>query len=336
MVAEMTAITPLLDVQDLHVSFDLSPNGTLHAVQGITFKLLPGEKMGLVGESGCGKTTAMLALMGLLPPTATLSGSVRLGGEDLLAKGEESVMPHRWRDIAMVFQSSMNAFNPVQTIGSQIREPMELHGTATGRSARDRVHELLELVGITGSRADRYPHEFSGGMRQRAAIAMALACDPKVLLADEPTTALDAMAQAQVLELLDRVSSERDIAVILVTHDLPVVSQLCDRMAVMYAGRIVEQGPVRELYNHPLHPYTRLLYEAMPDLSGRAMATIPGEPPRLDHEVHGCPFAPRCPFAFDRCISEEPQLIVIQAGHRAACHLNAPAGMPSQPIEGPR
>jgi peptide/nickel transport system ATP-binding protein len=196
----MTA--PLLQVEDLNVWFDLSRGGELHAVQGVDFELQRGERMGLVGESGCGKTTAILALMGLLPPTASVAGRVALNGEDIMAEGEDTIRPHRWRDIAMVFQGAMNAFNPVRRIGEQIAEPMELHGIAEGKAARTQAANLLEQVGIPAARANRFPHELSGGMRQRAAIAMALACGPKVLLADEPTTALDVMIQAQVLELL--------------------------------------------------------------------------------------------------------------------------------------
>ena len=194
--------TPLLALEDLNVWFELPGGGELHAVRGVSFELEAGERFGLVGESGCGKTTAMLSIMGLLPPNATVAGEVRLDGENILARGEETVSPHRWNDIAMVFQGAMNAFNPVQTVGSQIEEPMHLHGVAEGKLARRQAEELLERVGIPKDRADRFPHEFSGGMRQRAAIAMALACEPKILLADEPTTALDVMVQAQILELL--------------------------------------------------------------------------------------------------------------------------------------
>jgi peptide/nickel transport system ATP-binding protein len=276
-----------------------------------------------VGESGCGKTTAILALMGLLPSSASVSGRVLLEGEDVLAKGEETVSPHRWRDIAMVFQGAMNAFNPVKTIGSQIVEPMELHGVASGQAARAQAAELLELVGISGSRGARYPHEFSGGMRQRAAIAMALACRPKVLLADEPTTALDVMVQAQILELLVRLTNDLGLAMILVTHDLPVVAQVCGRAAVMYAGRIAESGPMDTLFHDPRHPYTRMLFQATPDLYGDDQVTsIPGAPPRLDREMTGCPFQPRCDSAFSRCSDQEPALRAVGDARAAACHLN--------------
>jgi peptide/nickel transport system ATP-binding protein len=313
---------PLLLVEDLHVWFDL-PGGELHAVQGVTFELLEGGRLGLVGESGCGKTTTILALMGLLPPNASVSGRVLLRGENILEEGEATVAPHRWKDIAMVFQGAMNAFNPVKRIGDQIAEPMELHGLAQGRTAQERVGSLLEMVGITRDRANRYPHEFSGGMRQRAAIAMALACDPKIILADEPTTALDVMVQGQILELLEGLTNELGVALVLVTHDLSVVAQTCSRAAVMYAGRIAEAGPVSELFHTPRHPYTRLLFSATPDPYGEdEVASIPGVPPRLDKKIEGCPFQPRCDRAFEPCPTISPALIEVGSGHVAACHLN--------------
>ncbi len=318
----------MLTVSELHVWFGLPGGRELHAVRGIDFSVEAGERFGLVGESGCGKTTAMLALMGLLPPNASVAGQVLLDGDNLLARGEESAAPHRWREIAMIFQGAMNAFNPVQTIGNQIVEPMELHGVAEGKQALARARELLEVVGIPGDRVSRYPHEFSGGMRQRAAIAMALACTPKVLLADEPTTALDVMVQAQILELLTSLASDFGLALILVTHDLPIVAQVCDRAAVMYAGIVAELGSVDRLYHDPRHPYTRLLFAATPDLYGAsAVASIPGAPPRLDHELIGCPFAPRCDRAFSPCPTVTPRLLEVEPGHIAACHLNDPAIM---------
>ncbi|HEY7400673.1 MAG TPA: ABC transporter ATP-binding protein, partial [Actinomycetota bacterium] len=299
----MTA--PLLEVDDLHVWFDLPRGEQLHAVQGVSLSLRAGERYGLVGESGCGKTTTILALMGLLPSSATVSGRVLLDGEDLLESGEASMRPHRWKDVAMVFQGAMNALNPVQPVGAQLVEPMELHGIAEGDEAAARAGELLELVGIPAARASRYPHEFSGGMRQRAAIAMALACEPKVLLADEPTTALDVMVQAQILDLLRALSQDLRLALVFVTHDLPVIAELCDRAAVMYAGEIVEEGLVESLYHDPRHPYTRLLFGAIPDpLGERDVVSIAGAPPRLDRELVGCPFRPRCDVAFDRCAVE--------------------------------
>jgi oligopeptide/dipeptide ABC transporter ATP-binding protein len=284
-----------------------------------------GERLGLVGESGCGKTTTILALMGLLPPSASVAGSVRVDGTDILAGGEDSVRPHRWTDLAMVFQGAMNALNPVRNVISQIAEPIQLHGLGSAASARRRAGELLELVGIPAASGSRFPHEFSGGMRQRAAIAMALACEPKILLADEPTTALDVMVQAQILELLVRLSGELGLALVLVTHDLPVVAQVCQRAGVMYAGEIVETGPVDSLYHDTRHPYTRLLFAATPDLYGdEAVASIPGTPPRLDQPVTGCPFQPRCDVVLERCAARRPALRAVGAGHLAACHRNDP------------
>jgi peptide/nickel transport system ATP-binding protein len=314
---------PLLDVIDLHVWFDLGMGEELHAVQGASFALEVGQRFGLVGESGCGKTTAILALMGLLPSSASVAGQVLLDGEDILGGGEESVRRYRWKDIAMVFQGAMNALNPVRRVGDQIVEAIEFHGVATGTAARKAVGELMERVGIPAAAADRYPHEFSGGMRQRAMLAMALSCHPRILLADEPTTALDVMVQAQILELLLGLTRDLGLTLVLVTHDLPVVAQVCDRAAVMYAGEIVEQAGVETLFHEPAHPYTRLLVAATPDLYAEdEVVSIPGAPPRLDRPITGCPFRPRCDSAIDRCQTERPRLDVIGPEHAAACHLN--------------
>jgi peptide/nickel transport system ATP-binding protein len=322
----------VLEVKGLHVWFQLPGGGELHAVQGVSFSLDAGERLGLVGESGSGKTTAILALMGLLPSTAAVAGQVRIDGTDILAGGEDSVRPHRWTDLAMVFQGAMNALNPVRRVAAQIAEPIQLHGRGSAAAARQRAGELLELVGIPAAAGQRYPHEFSGGMRQRAAIAMALACEPRVLLADEPTTALDVMVQAQILDLLIRLSQELGLALILVTHDLPLVAQACPRAAVMYAGRIVEAGPTDALYHATRHPYTRLLFAATPDLYGDdAVTSIPGTPPRLDRPVTGCPFQPRCDSAFEPCPVTRPALREVAAGHAAACHLNDQPAAPVPP-----
>ena len=316
----------LLKVSDLHVWFALPGGRELHAVQGVSFRLDPGERFGLVGESGCGKTTSILAMMGLLPPTASVAGEVRLAGRDILSGGEDSVRPHRWTDLAMVFQGAMNALNPVRTVAAQIAEPILLHGGGSAAAARKRAGELLELVGIPAASGARFPHEFSGGMRQRAAIAMALACEPKVLLADEPTTALDVMVQAQITDLLIRLCDELGLALVLVTHDLPVVAQVCQRAAVMYAGEIVETGSTDGLYHDTRHPYTRMLFAATPDLySDAEVRSIPGAPPRLDLPVTGCPFMPRCDSAMTRCAEERPLIRAVPDGsgeHLAACHLN--------------
>ena len=256
----------LLEVQDLHVWFTAPGGREVEAVRGISFGLAAGDRIGIVGESGAGKTTALLAILGLLPPDAAVAGRVTLTGEELLAADDAVMRRHRWRDIAVVFQGSMSALNPVRVIGAQIREPMELHGIAKGRAADARVDELLEHVGLVRAMARRYPHELSGGIRQRAAIAMALACEPKVLLADEPTTGLDVIVQAQILELLDRLARESGLALVLVTHDLPLLAQIAQRVLVMYAGEIVESAPIEQLRQAPRHPYTQRLLAATPDL----------------------------------------------------------------------
>jgi peptide/nickel transport system ATP-binding protein len=312
----------LLEVEGLEVFFDL-PDGELHAVQGVDLALEAGQRLAIVGESGSGKTTTVLALMGLLPPTASICGEVRLNGRDLLSGGERGTDDWRWRDIATVFQGAMNALNPVRTVGWQITEPMTVHGTTTGSAARERTRELLSLVGLPPAIEQAYPHQLSGGMRQRAAIAMALACEPKVLLADEPTTALDVVVQASILDLLARLTDELDLALVLVTHDLAAAAATCSRLAVMYAGRLVEEGPVSRIAAAPEHPYTRQLFAAIPDLfDRRSVHAIPGAPPRLDHEIEGCAFAPRCDVRFERCAHERPKLISIATGWQSACHLS--------------
>jgi peptide/nickel transport system ATP-binding protein len=314
----------MLSVVDLHVGFSLPGGGEADVVRGVSFEVAPGERFGLVGESGCGKTTTMLAAMGLLPSNAWVSGSVVVNGHEMLTRRERAVRRLRWTDVAMVPQASLNALNPVRTVGSQIAEPMLLHGTVgSRRAAMRRAAELLELVGVTAQRTGRYPHEFSGGMRQRAAIAMALACNPKVLLADEPTTALDVIVQAQILDLLTMLTEELGLALVLVTHDLAVVAQVCPRAAVMYAGEVAEMGPVDALYHQPGHPYTAKLFAATPDLrASRPLTSIPGSPPRLDEPPPpGCAFEPRCSERMPRCTDAPPPLYEAPKT-LAACYLN--------------
>jgi len=312
---------PLLEVRDLNVWFSTAGGSRVHAVRGVNFAIDSAERAGLVGESGCGKTTTILALLGLLPPTAQYSGSVLLRGTDILADGEASVRSARWTEIAMVFQGAMNAFNPVRRIASQLVEVLQVRGGM--QAAVHRARELLELVGIPRDRANRYPHEFSGGMRQRAAIALALACEPKVLLADEPTTALDVMVQAQIVELLRSLCEQQGLALLLVSHDLPLVAQVCADLNVMYAGEIIERGPVADLYHAPAHPYTRLLFAATPDIDDDSeLVSIAGAPPLLSRPIIGCPFQPRCDRAFDRCETEAPRLKPVGGNRLAACHLN--------------
>ena len=276
-------MTPSLEVRDLNIWYELG--GTpWHVVRDVSFELEAGQSLGLVGESGCGKTTTLFAVMGLLPPTATVSGSIALLGEELLASGGEAgVRPHRWSDVAIVFQGASGALNPVKTIGAQIAEPLRYHRGVRRKAALARAAELLGMVEIAGRYVGCYPHELSGGMRQRASIAMALACEPRVLLADEPTTALDVMVQAQVLQLLSDLTSELGIALAMVTHDLPLVGQYCDRVAVMHRGEIVERGDPAHVFEAPAHPHTQMLLAATPDLlpgAGDTTTTTTEEAPR--------------------------------------------------------
>ena len=295
------------------------------AVEDLSFHLKKGESMGLVGESGCGKTTAMLSLLRLLPAAGRIvAGEVLLEGRDLMELDEAEMRAVRWRSMSMIFQGAMNALNPVRPVGDQIGEALVVHDLAPSlKAATPRVTELLEMVGIPGSRQSQFPHQYSGGMRQRAMIAMALACSPQIVIADEPTTALDVMIQAQILELLERLQRELGLAVILVTHDLSVVAELCHRVLVMYGGVLAEYSDVDSIFNEPLHPYTRRLLEAFPDLSrleGK-LVSIPGHPPRLNKLPPGCRFAPRCPEAFERCRVEQPGVRQVRPGHWVTCHL---------------
>ncbi|MBN9608713.1 MAG: ABC transporter ATP-binding protein [Actinobacteria bacterium] len=265
---EKNGVIPVLELDDLNVWFADRDRrgGETQILNGISLAIAPGERVGLVGESGCGKTTTILAAMGLLPSSASVSGRVLLDGADILPGGEKTIRSHRWTDIAMVFQGAMNSLNPVKTVGWQIAEAMRVHRVRTGAAADRRVDELLDMVGIPVARRHAFPHELSGGMRQRAVIAMALACDPRVLLADEPTTALDVIVQAQILRLLTDLASELHLALVLVTHDLGVVAETCDRAAVMLGGRIIEAGTIGELYYRGQHPYTRKLFASTPSL----------------------------------------------------------------------
>ena len=315
---------PLLDVRRLSTNF-VSDEGVFRAVEDLSFHLMKGESMGLVGESGCGKTTAMLSLLRLLPAAGRIvSGEVLLEGRDLMGLDEAEMRAVRWRSMSMIFQGAMNALNPVRPVGDQIGEALVVHDLAPSlKAATPRVTELLEMVGIPGSRRSQFPHQYSGGMRQRAMIAMALACSPQIVIADEPTTALDVMIQAQILELLERLQRELGLAVILVTHDLSVVAELCHRVLVMYGGVLAEYSDVDSIFNEPLHPYTRRLLEAFPDLSrleGK-LVSIPGHPPRLNNLPPGCRFAPRCPEAFERCRVEQPGVRQVRPGHWVTCHL---------------
>ena len=318
----------LLDVRDLSVDFEVPEGLPVHAVENVSFTLREGEVLGLVGESGCGKTTLMLSLMRLLPAAGRiLQGEVNYLGKDLLSLSEQEIADMRWKEIAMVFQGAMNALNPVHTVGDQIAEAIVRHqGARSKAELEERISELLDLVGIGPERKDQYPHQYSGGMRQRAMIAMALSCLPKVLIADEPTTALDVMIQAQILELMSKLREQLGLAIIFVTHDLGVVAEMCDSVLVMYGGVTAEYASVDTIYNVPKHPYTQELLKAFPDLSrpSEKLVAIPGYPPRLDVPPPGCRFAPRCPLVFERCNLEQPRVHRLNGDHLASCHLVEP------------
>lgn len=317
----------LLDVKELSVDY-LAGGAALHAVEGVSFALEEGRSLGIVGESGCGKTTVMLSLLRLLPQNGRIvGGQILFEGQDLLGLTEAQMRRVRWHRISMVFQGAMNALNPVRTIESQIVEALQVHGVApSARAAKRRAGELLELVGIAPERGSQFPHQYSGGMRQRAVMAMALACQPRVLIADEPTTALDVMIQAQILETLGRLQRELSLSVIFVTHDLGLVAEVCDDVLVMYAGTAVESAGCDAIFNAAAHPYTQRLLQAFPDVErpGAALSSIPGNPPRLDDLPPGCRFQPRCLRRIDACASQSPPQVEVTPGHRAACLLLRP------------
>jgi len=325
----------LLEIRGLGIRY-ATKTGVVQAVDDVDLMVDEGEMVGLAGESACGKTTVALAIPRLLPDNATVTaGSIRLDGIDLLSVPEPEMERTRWSRISVVFQGAMNALNPVQTVGAQILEPIRFHEPGTSsEQAKTRVRELLEQVGIPATRGGEYPHEFSGGMRQRVMVAMALACRPKLVIADEPVTALDVMTQAQILSLLRDLRRELGIAMILISHDLSVIAETCDRVAIMYAGRIAEEAPAAALFGtsdepgHPAHPYTQALLGAFPNIHRRRtfVEGIPGYPPDLSAPPPGCRFAGRCPRAIDRCREEIPQLRELGDGHLAACHLVEGAG----------
>ncbi len=317
---------PLLQVEDLAVHFSL-PSGHVEAVRGVSFTMNDGEALGIAGESGCGKTTTALSLVRLLPGNArVVDGSIRLFGIDLVPKTERQLQRYRWREIAIVFQGAMNALNPVRRVRDQIAEPVELRLGLSRDASRTRAGELLELVGIPRKRGGAYPHELSGGMRQRAMIAMALACDPALVIGDEPTTALDVMVQAQILELLENLRRELGLSLMLITHDLSVIAETCDRVLVMYAGKVAEEGPVHRLFTAPRHPYTQKLLSSFPNIRAdrRTLDVIPGSPPDLRHPPVGCPFAARCPAVMPVCTEVMPPEVTFADGVRVACHLYPP------------
>ena len=318
-------MSALLEIRDLVVEFQ-TLEGVVHAANGVSYAITEGQTLGLVGESGSGKTVSALSAVRLLqePPARIVSGQVLFRGQDVLQFDKAGLQRLRGAEIAMVFQDPMNSLNPVLTIGEQITEAMVTHLGASQAQARQRAAELLELVGIpnAGSRLGDYPHQFSGGQRQRAMLAMALACSPALLIADEPTTALDVTIQAQIIDLVKNLRQQLGMAMLWITHDLGVVAELADRVAVMYAGRVVEEGDVFDIFEAPAHPYTAMLMQSLPRLdleSAEPLAAIPGAPPDLLALPAGCPFAPRCAYVHARCRSETPPPAVIGPSHLAAC-----------------
>jgi len=323
----MIELQPLLNVQDLTVYYQIL-RGHVRAVEGINFKVEKGESLGLAGESGCGKTTVALSIMRLLPNNGKIiRGKISLYGRNILELSETEVRKNiRWKKIAIIFQGAMNALNPVYSIGDQIVEAIRLHEPQTDeKTALERAKKLFELVGIDPSRVNNYPHEFSGGMRQRAMIAMALACNPELVIADEPGTALDVVVQAQVLKLLVELKNKLGISMILITHDLSIITETCEKAAIMYAGKIVESGTVYHIFKEPLHPYTQGLIGAFPDIYApqAEIKSIEGQPPDLFNPPSGCRFNPRCQYAMEICKKQEPPFLEVGKEHYVACHLIA-------------
>ncbi|MGB7345162.1 MAG: ABC transporter ATP-binding protein [Pirellulaceae bacterium] len=316
---------PILSVDDLRVSFK-TDDGVVRAVRGVSFDVQRGETIGLVGESGSGKSVTNLAIMGLVPkPPGKIDGGKAIyQGRDLLTMSEQKLQSIRGKNIAMIFQDPMTALNPLMTVEQQMIEITRLHMGLTKKDARYRAAEMLEMVGISSpaKRLRDYPHQFSGGMRQRVMIAMALSCEPDILIADEPTTALDVTIQAQILDLLADLQKRRGTSIILITHDLGVVAGVCHRVMVMYGGRVVEKADVHPLFESPKHPYTIGLLESLPRIDqdrGQELQAIPGQPPDLAHMPAGCAFEPRCPFAIGKCKQQDPPLVEIDAARMAAC-----------------
>jgi peptide/nickel transport system ATP-binding protein len=313
----------LLEIRDLSVAYRVA-GGSLPAVRGISLDVEAGEVVGVAGESGCGKSTVAGAILRLLPTGTSVTGSIQLNGQDILTMAWGKLRAVRWADASIVFQGAMSGLNPVRRVGDQIAEPMLLHATVSSKRAlQSRVAELLDQVGVPAWRARSYPHELSGGQRQRVMIAMALACSPQLIIADEPTTALDVMVQAQVMALLKSLVVERGVAMLLISHDLSVLSSVCDRVAVMYAGRVVEQGPAAQLFDDARHPYAKALAAAFPVIgdpaSRRAPRGLPGDPPDPMELPTGCPFHPRCAERVEACTVDDVRLRTVSADRSAAC-----------------
>ena len=311
---------PVLTVDGLSMQYETRA-GPIRAVDGVSFTVLKGQSLGLVGESGCGKSSIALSLLRLLPETARITGGrILLNGTDIVPLTEEQVRRLRWNSISLVFQAAMNSLNPVYRVGEQIIEALDEHVRLSKEEANTRVRELFDLVGLDQAHIDYYPHEYSGGMKQRAVIAMALSCDPDIVVADEPTTALDVIVQDRILREMKRVREELDMSMIYISHDMAVIAEVSDVVGVMYAGRIVELGSAADVFGAPIHPYTKALISAFPSVKGdkQELVALPGEPPNLLDPPTGCRFNPRCPFATDACKSEEPP-VVRRGEHYAYC-----------------
>ena len=325
--------TSVISVSDLSTEFD-TPDGVVYAVNGVSFSVRPGEFLGVVGESGSGKSVTMMSMLRLIPmpPGRIVSGRVDFGGDDLLGVDQQKLRSVRGGEIGFIFQDPMTSLNPVMSIGRQIAEPLRIHLDMSKRAARQKAAELLTLVGLPDAhqRLDSYPHELSGGMRQRVMIAIALACSPRLLIADEPTTALDVTVQAQIIEIVENLRKEFGTSMVWITHDLGVIAGLADRVLVMYGGKIVEEARVADLYARPKHPYTQGLLRSIPrlDQKGDSLDSIEGTPPNLYEPPTGCTFAPRCPHAFDRCTNEVPPLFDVGIEHKAACWWDTDAEAP--------
>lgn len=313
----------ILEIENLKTYY-YTLRGPVRAVDDVTLYMERGEVLGVAGESGCGKSTLAWSILGMVPPPGRIvSGSIVVDGIDITKLSEDELRRRiRWKKVSMIFQGAMNSLNPVYTAGAQIEEVLTYHGRMSKIEARRRVYELLESVGLDRSLANRYPHELSGGQKQRVVIAMALALEPDIVIADEPTTALDVVVQAQILNLMKKLQREKGISIILITHDLAVIAEMADKVAIMYAGKIVEYGPSEQIFYKPRHPYTYLLMKAVPKLKGpkESLIYIPGQPPDLINPPRGCRFAPRCPYAMDVC-KEDPPEVTTGDGRRVLCWL---------------
>ncbi len=320
---------PLLRVRDLHVHY-LTPRGPVRAVDGVSFEISRGEVLGLAGESGCGKSTVAQALLRILQPPAVITGGeVHFGDRDILEMSDDELARFRWQDVSMVFQSAMNALNPVITVGEQIEDVIIAHGAMGKREARQRAADLLDIVGIERNRLDAYPHQLSGGMRQRAVIAIALALNPPLMIMDEPTTALDVVVQKEIMSQIDELKRQLGFSILFITHDLSLLVEISTRIAIMYAGQIVELASARDIFERPLHPYTQGLMSSFPSLTGQteALTGIPGAPPNLLQPPSGCRFHPRCQHCKPIFTKIVPPLVEVERDHWVACHLYTDVGV---------